>query len=62
MARTDDEKWRVVDGPRWRRTEPAVPADAIARLTSHLGRGVRKAANDAELDALDDSGHQDQER
>jgi hypothetical protein len=29
MARTDDEKWLVVDGQRWRRTEPAVPADAL---------------------------------
>jgi hypothetical protein len=65
MARTDDEKWLVVDGPRWRRTDPAIPADALARLKSHLGRGrsgVRTAANDAELDALDDSGRQDQER
>ena len=65
MARTDDEKWLVVDGQRWRRTEPAVPADALARMTSHLDRGrsgVRTAANDAELDALDDSRRQGQVR
>jgi hypothetical protein len=29
MARTDDEKWLVVDGPRWRRTDLALPADAL---------------------------------
>ena len=29
MARTDDEKWLVVDGRRGRRTEPAYPADAL---------------------------------
>lgn len=29
MARTDDEKWLVVDGPRWRRTDPAIAADAL---------------------------------
>ncbi|MBM7512097.1 hypothetical protein JOD65_001641 [Nocardioides cavernae] len=65
MARTDDEKWLVVDGRRWRRTDPALPGDALARMNSHLGRGrsgVRTAANDAALDALDDSGRKDQER
>jgi len=65
MARTDDEKWLVVDGPRWRRTDPAVPVDALARLKSHPSRGrsgVRTATNDTELDALDDSGRQDRER
>jgi len=29
MARTGDEKWLVVDGRRWPRTEPAIPADAL---------------------------------
>jgi hypothetical protein len=29
MARTDDEKWLVVDGLRWRRTDLAPPADAL---------------------------------
>jgi hypothetical protein len=54
MAPTDDEKWLVVDGRRWRRTDPAIPADALARLKSHLrrgGNGVRTARNDGELDA-----------
>jgi len=29
MVRTDDEKWLVVDGQRWRCTEPAVPAGPL---------------------------------
>ena len=51
---TDDEKWLVVDGRRWRRTDPAIPADELTRLKSHLGRGrggVRAASTDAELAA-----------
>ena len=51
---TDDEKWLVVDGRRWRRTDPAIPADELARLKSHLGRdrsGVRTARDEAELAA-----------
>jgi len=49
-----DERWLVVDGRRWRRTDPAVPADELSRLKSHLGRGrsgVRTARDDAELEA-----------
>ncbi|NYE36310.1 hypothetical protein F4692_001414 [Nocardioides cavernae] len=51
---SDEEKWLVVDGRRWRRTDPAIPADALERLKSHLGRGrsgVRTATSDAELRA-----------
>ena len=51
---TDDERWLVVDGRRWRRTDPAIPEDELARLKSHLGRGrsgVRTARDDAELAA-----------
>ena len=54
MEPTEDEKWLVVDGRRWRRTDPAIPADALALLTSHLGRGrsgVRTASSEAELEA-----------
>ena len=53
-APEDDEKWLVVDGRRWRRTDPAIPAGELARLKSHLGRGrsgVRTAHGDAELEA-----------
>ena len=51
---TEDEKWLVVDGRRWRRTDPAVPPDELARLKSHLGRGrsgVRNAGDDTEKKA-----------
>lgn len=51
---SDDERWLVVDGRRWRRTDPAIPEDERARLTSHLGRGrsgVRSAGSAAELAA-----------
>jgi hypothetical protein len=51
---TDDERWLVVDGRRWRRTDPAIPEDELARLKSHLGRGrsgVRTARDDVELAA-----------
>jgi hypothetical protein len=51
---TEEEKWLVVDGRRWRRTDPAIPAAELARLKSHLGRGrsgVRTAADDTELAA-----------
>lgn len=44
----------MVDGRRWRRTDPAVPDAERARLTSHLGRGrsaVRHASGDAETRA-----------
>jgi hypothetical protein len=50
---SEDERWLVINGRRWRRTDPSLPADVVDRLKSHLGRGrsgVRKAkgANDAE--------------
>ncbi len=51
---SDDEKWLVVDGRRWRRTDPAIPEAELARLKSHLGRGrsgVRTATTDAEVAA-----------
>lgn len=35
----EDERWLVVDGRRWRRQDPALPADVAQRLLSHLGRG-----------------------
>ena len=50
----DDERWLVVDGRRWRRTDPMIPEPELARLKSHLGRGrsgVRTATTDAELEA-----------
>lgn len=38
-AAQDDERWLVVKGRRWRRTDPALPVDMVERLKSHLGRG-----------------------
>lgn len=38
-AEVDAERWLVVDGRRWRRQDPALPADVAERLLSHLGRG-----------------------
>lgn len=35
---SDEERWLVIDGRRWRRTDPALPDDVAARLRSHLGR------------------------
>jgi len=35
----DDERWLVIDGRRWRRTDPTLPDDLVTALTSHLGRG-----------------------
>lgn len=36
---SDDERWLVVNGRRWRRTDPCLPEDVAAALRSHLGRG-----------------------
>jgi hypothetical protein len=50
-ARTDDGRWIVVDGRRWRAEDPSLPPDAAARLRSHLGRArsaVRSASTDAD--------------
>ncbi|MFJ4038076.1 biopolymer transporter Tol [Microbacterium sp. NPDC090007] len=39
MASADeDDRWLVIDGRRWRRTDPALPDPIVQRLRSHLGR------------------------
>ncbi|MEV0647512.1 hypothetical protein AB0I28_19825 [Phytomonospora sp. NPDC050363] len=51
----EDERWLVIDGRRWRRTDPSLPEDLVAALTSHLGRGrsgVRSAKRDGDADAV----------
>ena len=35
----DDDHWLVINGRRWRRTDPELPADLVEALKSHLGRG-----------------------
>lgn len=50
-AATDDERWLVVNGRRWRRTDPTLPDDVVEDLKSHLGRGrsgVRTAKADGD--------------
>lgn len=52
---TNDERWLVVNGRRWRRTDPSLPADLVERLKSHLGRGrsgVRTAKQNDDADAV----------
>jgi len=47
----DDERWMVIDGRRWRRTDPCLPPDLVEALKSHLGSGrsgVRAAKGDPE--------------
>jgi hypothetical protein len=33
----DDDRWLVVHGRRWRRTDPSLPEGLVAALQSHLG-------------------------
>ncbi len=46
VERTDDGRYLVVDGRRWRAADPELPDDVRARLLHHLGvarSGVRTA-------------------
>ncbi|WP_072314061.1 biopolymer transporter Tol [Agrococcus sp. Marseille-P2731] len=55
--RTDDGRWIIVDGRRWRAEDPTLDADAAARLRSHLGRArsaVRNAGDEAAREAARD--------
>jgi hypothetical protein len=47
----DDERWLVVNGRRWRRTDPSLPADVAAALRSHLGRARNAVKNAPDDDA-----------
>jgi len=53
----DDERWLVIDGRRWRRTDPELPADLVAALKSQLGKGrsavrtAKKAGDEAAVAA-----------
>jgi hypothetical protein len=35
----ESERWMVIDGRRWRRTDPCLPPELVEALKSHLGRG-----------------------
>jgi len=55
-----DEHFFVVDGRRWRRTDPALPEDVAAALRSHLGRGrnaVKQAKRTGDDDVLEAARH-----
>ena len=36
---TDEQRWLIVDGRRWRRSDPLLPVEVEERLKHHLGRG-----------------------
>ncbi len=49
VERTDDGRYVVVDGRRWRTADPALPAEVRERLLHHLGvarSAVRSARGD----------------
>ncbi|MCJ1707922.1 biopolymer transporter Tol [Microbacterium sp. VKM Ac-2923] len=57
---TDDERWLVIDGRRWRRTDPVLPEDVADGLRSHLGRAraaVRSAKRSGDDEAIADVRH-----
>lgn len=39
LSDEDATRWLVIDGRRWRRTDPSLPDDIVDALKSHLGRG-----------------------
>ena len=43
---SEDDKWLVVEGKRWRRTDPALEPSVIEKLKSHLG-AARNAVKQA---------------
>lgn len=49
----EDERWLVIDGRRWRRTDPSLPDEVVTSLQSHLGRAraAVRAGKRAEDDA-----------
>ena len=47
---TDDERFFLHSGRRWRKTDPSLPEDVKARLMSHLGRGRSGVRNSAKGD------------
>ncbi len=49
VERTDDGRYLVVDGRRWRTADPSLPDEVRARLLHHLGvarSAVRTAGDD----------------
>ncbi|MFF9007576.1 hypothetical protein ACF087_17210 [Streptomyces goshikiensis] len=57
---TSDGRYVVIDGRRWRATDPDLPADAAARLRTHL-MAARRAVG-AALRAHDEEGAREARR
>ncbi|GAA1914404.1 hypothetical protein [Nocardioides marmoribigeumensis] len=52
---SEEARWFVVDGRRWRRSDPTLPSEVEERLLHHLGRGrsgVRTAKRAGDEEAL----------
>jgi len=52
---TDADRYLVVDGRRWRRSDPTLPAEVEEQLLHHLGRGrsgVRTAKRSGDDEAV----------
>ncbi|MCU1600985.1 MAG: hypothetical protein JWO22_1694 [Frankiales bacterium] len=57
MERTDDGHWVVINGRKWRATDPDIPEDVAAELRQELmsaRRAVKAATSDAETRAARD--------
>lgn len=54
MERTEDGRWVVIDGRRWRATDPAIPEDVAAQLRKEL-MSARRAVRDAPDEAAERS-------
>jgi hypothetical protein len=52
VGRTDDGRYVVVDGRRWRTSDPALPDDVRAQLLHHLGVARSAVRTAADADAL----------
>jgi hypothetical protein len=55
VERTDDGRFILVDGRRWRTADPSLPDDVRERLLHHLGvgrSGVRAARRTGDDDAV----------
>ncbi|SMG44420.1 biopolymer transporter Tol [Agreia pratensis] len=51
----DDDRWLVINGRRWPRTDPVLDEALVERLKSHLGRGrsgVRAAKKTGDDEAV----------
>lgn len=50
MTAEDDERWSVIDGRRWRRTDPAIPEALRVELVGEL-MAARRSVKDGAPDA-----------